>query len=361
MNKIINQYIIKKFSKTILNTILIFLTLGIVLNLFEEIEFFKDLNQSISLPIKLSLSFVPTLIVELLPFIFFLGSMFFFLRLKSKKDLLAIKTFGYSNLRIILIIAFTTFLFGIFVLFAINPITSALIKHYEIEKAQHARDVDHLISVNKNGLWIKEIDNFGYKIISADRVDEKNLKSISIYFFDADNKILKRIEAESALINNNPWKMKNVSIYDLVDEKKTILLDDYEFGTEKVSEKINSLYRNLNTISFVNSVSNYNELNQRGYSKKLLNEKINKFISLPFFLFLMVVLASIFTIGSVNTKQNFYYITLSILISVIIYFFKDLSIALGQTGRISLVLSVWMPLIAVSLFCSIGVIQINEK
>jgi len=34
---------------------------------------------------------------------------------------------------------------------------------------------------------------------------------------------------------------------------------------------------------------------------------------------------------------------------------------LGQTEKISLVLSVWMPLIAISLFCSIGVIQINEK
>ena len=75
----------------------------------------------------------------------------------------------------------------------------------------------------------------------------------------------------------------------------------------------------------------------------------------------MVVLASIFTIGTVNSKQNFYYIILSILISVVIFYFKDLSIALGQTGKISLGLSVWMPLIAISLFCTIGVIQINEK
>ena len=361
MNKIINQYIIKEFSKTILNTILIFLTLGVVLNLFEEIEFFKNLNESISLPILLSLSFVPTLVVELLPFIIFLGSMFFFLQLKSKKDLLSIKTFGYSNLKIISIVAFTAFLFGIFVLFAINPITSALIKHYEIEKAQHARDVDDLISVNKNGLWIKEIDDFGYKIINAERIDEDNLKDVSVYIFDAGNKILKRIEAKSALITSNPWRMKKVYVYDLVNNQQTVKFDSYEFETEKISEKINSLYRNLNTISFVDSISNYKELNQRGYSKTLLNEKINKFISLPFFLFLMFVLASIFTIGSFNAKQNFYYIIISILISVIIYFFKDLSIALGQTGKISLVLSVWIPLIAVSLFCAIGVIQINEK
>ena len=103
------------------------------------------------------------------------------------------------------------------------------------------------------------------------------------------------------------------------------------------------------------------ELNEKGYSKKLLDEKINKFTSLPVFLFLMVVLAAIFTIGSLKNKQNFYYVLISILTCVAIYYFKDLSVALGQTGRISLVLSVWMPIIVVGLFCSIGVIQINEK
>ena len=75
----------------------------------------------------------------------------------------------------------------------------------------------------------------------------------------------------------------------------------------------------------------------------------------------MVVLAGIFTIGSLNVKPNFYYIIVSVFISVFIYYFKDLSIALGQTEKISLGLSVWMPIIVVGLFCSIGVIQINEK
>ena len=75
----------------------------------------------------------------------------------------------------------------------------------------------------------------------------------------------------------------------------------------------------------------------------------------------MVVLASIFSIGTVSSKQNYYYIILSILISVVIFYFKDLSIALGQTEKINLTLSIWMPVIAIGLFCAIGVIQINEK
>jgi len=109
MNKIINQYLVVNYAKIVLNTILIFLALGITLNLFEEIDFFKDLDQSFSLPFILSISFVPTLIIDLLPFIIFLASVYYFLHIKSNKDLLSIKVFGYSNLKITLVVAFFAF------------------------------------------------------------------------------------------------------------------------------------------------------------------------------------------------------------------------------------------------------------
>jgi lipopolysaccharide export system permease protein len=217
-----------------------------------------------------------------------------------------------------------------------------------------------LISINKNGVWIKEVDSVGYKIINAEKIEGDILSKISIYIFDKNNKVTKRLESKSAIISKNPWLMKNVTVFDFETNKKTNF-EILKFNSDKTFDKINSLYRNLNTLSFINLIRNYQKLNDVGYSKKLLKEQIHKFISLPFFLFLMVVLASIFTIGTVTVKQNYYYLILSILISVIIFYFKDLSIALGQTGKVSLTLSIWMPLIAISLFCSIGVIQINEK
>ena len=47
----------------------------------------------------------------------------------------------------------------------------------------------------------------------------------------------------------------------------------------------------------------------------------------------MVLLASIFTVNSINKAQNIYYIFISIIACAVIYYFKDLSIALAQTDR----------------------------
>ena len=42
------------------------------------------------------------------------------------------------------------------------------------------------------------------------------------------------------------------------------------------------------------------------------------------------------------------------------FYFKDLSLALGQTERIPMTLAIWSPVIALS-FSFIGILQINEK
>ena len=53
-NFVVNKYLAKEFFKITINTSLTFFCLGFVLNLFEEINFFKDLEVGINIPIILS-------------------------------------------------------------------------------------------------------------------------------------------------------------------------------------------------------------------------------------------------------------------------------------------------------------------
>ena len=121
--KILFQYLLFNFFKSILKVILIFYCFGIILNLFEEIEFFKNLNTNLLLPITLTALYIPSMIIKLLPFIIFISSMWFLLNLRNSKDLLALKIFGYSNFKIFFILASTSFIFGWLILFTINPLT----------------------------------------------------------------------------------------------------------------------------------------------------------------------------------------------------------------------------------------------
>ena len=75
----------------------------------------------------------------------------------------------------------------------------------------------------------------------------------------------------------------------------------------------------------------------------------------------MTALASVITMNTLRKADNLKFIVIGLLSSVILFYIKDLSLALGQTDRIPLILSIWAPVIFLSLFIFIGVLQINEK
>ena len=135
MNNIIINYLLKGYLKTFLKITLLFYCFGIILNLFEEIEFFKNIDSSILTPLSLTALFVPNIIIKLLPFKIFISSMWFLLNLRNSTDLLTMKVFGYSNFKIFFIVALISFFIGWIVLFAINPITSTMTRYYEQTKS----------------------------------------------------------------------------------------------------------------------------------------------------------------------------------------------------------------------------------
>jgi lipopolysaccharide export LptBFGC system permease protein LptF len=110
MNSILYKYLLSGFVKTIFKVILIFYCFGLILNLFEEIEFFKNTSTSLLMPITLTALYIPNMIIKLLPFIIFISSMWFLLYLRNSRDLLTLKVFGYSNFKIFIILASTSFI-----------------------------------------------------------------------------------------------------------------------------------------------------------------------------------------------------------------------------------------------------------
>ena len=74
----------------------------------------------------------------------------------------------------------------------------------------------------------------------------------------------------------------------------------------------------------------------------------------------MILLAAIFTVNN-KVSNNINYMLIAVLSCAIIYYMKDLSVALGKTDRLSAEMSVWIPVIIIGLINSIGLLQINEK
>ena len=207
---VINKYLSSEFLKITIIITLIFFSLGFILNLFEEINFFKDYDVGIDVPIFMSALFVPNFIYNIFPFIILVSGLWFFLKIKKSDEIIAIKAAGVSNASVISVPCILSFILGIFFVTSITPITSELLKKYESLKNSYEKEQESLASVTVNGIWIKE-KNF---MIQALSLSDNTLNDVSIYIFDEEYNFIKKIESEEVDISTTNWLLRDAKITD---------------------------------------------------------------------------------------------------------------------------------------------------
>ena len=358
---VINKYIANEISKIIINVSLIFFCLGFLMVLFEEINFFKDYDVLINVPITLSFLYVPSLFYNMFPFIILLSGIWFFLKIKKTDEVTAMQVSGLSNFSIIIIPCILSIILGILFITTINPITSVLIKKYENIKGSYAKDQDYLAAITENGIFIKEKNSEKNNIIRSKSLKDSSLVDVTIYEFDQKNNFIQRIEAITADISSLKWTLKNVNIVNNDGKLLSKNIESLSYLSSYDITKIKSLYSNLDTISFWNLENEIKLLEEIGYSTKEMEIKLHRSIAFPFFLLSMILLSSVFTLGVTVQENNWAYVLIAIIASVLIFFFNDFSAVLGKTERLPVEISVWMPTAIVFLFSFIGIIHANQK
>ncbi len=359
---ILNKYLAKEFFKVALNMTFVFFCLGFIINLFEEINFFKDFDVSIYTPLLLSFLFVPSMTYNMFPFIILLAGIWFFLKIKKNDEIIALKVSGISNFSIILVPSILSLLLGIFFILLINPITSTLVKKYETIKGNYeTQKHEYLATINVNGIWIKEKSFDKNYIIRSSNLEGNNLINLTIYEFDSNNNFIKRIESNTADISNKKWNIKKPTI---IDKDGKTLPDSYEmlvYESLYDIQIIESLYSNLDTISFWNLNEEIKLLENRGYSTKGMKTMLHRALAFPFFLLSMLLLSGVFTLGMQFKENNWTYVFISIIASALIFYLNDFSAALGKTEKLPVEVSVWVPIIAIFTFSAVGLIHANQK
>jgi len=95
------KYILKEFVKSLMKIFAVFFFLIVISNLFEELSFVEKLNLNPVYPLFLSVLNAPSVIFDILPFIFLISTQFFFISLAEKDEFSIFKLNGLTNFKII--------------------------------------------------------------------------------------------------------------------------------------------------------------------------------------------------------------------------------------------------------------------
>ena len=360
------KYLSIEFIKCLLIIFCVFLSISLLTNFVEELIYFKEKQIENFLLNLIILTLVKTLntLIESSIFIFLFSGIFFFVKFLKNNEFNSIKLSGISDLLSILVPALLSFFVGIFIISTLTPISAKGMKFYENYKRNYSQN-DNLIVINDSGLWFMEKNNSGYRVIRADRIVDNDFSKFynsTIYSLDLNFNFIKRYDSKLIFINKTNWILENTKILFADDNTKSDDIEkDYILNSRIDINEIKNLFTNVNTVSFWEILQNIKKLNERGYSGDELIIKLHKYLSLPIYLFSMIILATLFTLNAKKNYSNFIYIFFGIITGIIIYFLNDLSIALGISGKMPLSLSVWIPIFLIVVISSINLIRINEK
>ena len=154
--KKINFYLFALATKYILINMLIIAILILLLNLLEISRILEKENATLGFFLLLSFLKLPTIISEIIPFVIILSIAFLFKNLISNNELISIRNMGFSILDVFKPIAITIFLFGLFILVFINPLSANFEKNFNSLTSTNYTNM-YSIKFNNDGMWIKNI------------------------------------------------------------------------------------------------------------------------------------------------------------------------------------------------------------
>ena len=356
--KVYIKFILKVFLKSLCYISLVMLSLAIIINSLEEFEFFKNLDVNTYLPIYMSFLNSPSLIFEMLPFIFLLTTQLFFIYLFNNNEINIFKYSGLKNSSIIGIISIISFFLGIFFVLIFYNFSSNFKNFYLEIKSKYSSDGKYLAVITNNGLWIKDVIDNKVSIINASKIEDQHLIDAFITEFNQDYEVIKNIEAKKINVSKKKWIIYDAKIYDNQNKTETKY---YEKNSNFDYNRIVGLFSNLTSLSFFKLLDLRDNYKQLNYSTTEVNIQIQKLISYPFYLALMTIFSSIIMFNTKKYKSSSFKIVVGLFFSVIIYYGFNFFNVMGNTEKLSIIFSVWSPIAILLVADTIMVNKINEK
>ena len=346
------------FYKSLLFVSTIMFSLVFILNLLSELEFFKDLNVNNFFLIFLSFLNSPDMIFQMFPFIFLLTTQLFFIKLFNNNEIEIFKYSGLKNSKILIIISLLSIITGILISILFYNLSSNLKNLYLELKSPYATDGKYLAVITKNGLWIKDEINDKIIITNSSEINNTFLINNFITEFDKNYSVIRNLKSEKIDISTNIWEVLNVKIFKNNDYE---IKDLIKIKTNFDYKRINSLYSDLSSLNMLQLYELRNNYKKLNYSLTEIDLQFLKLLSFPLFLLLITIFSSLLMFRVKRYSSSTFQISLGLFLSVIIYYANNFFYVLGSTEKLSLMTSVFTPLLALIIINSLMLNRINEK
>lgn len=293
--------------------------------------------------VAMSLLHLPNLGLTLLPFAVLLGGVFGFVRLSRSQELLAIRAAGVSTWNLLAPALTMAVGLGIFCVIAWTPVSAQLLVRFTAMEAKYLRGQASQLAVSHNGLWLRQGDAAHQSVIHALRVADQGVKldDTIIFLYGMGDRFEGRIEAQTARLQSGAWNLKHAWVSDT--EGRSKFYPTYTLPTTLTPSQIQESFASPATISFWDLPRFIETAQQAGFSATRYMLYFDTLLVLPAMFAAMVFMAASFSLRLARLGGLSRVILFSALAGFGVYFFSDVTKALGESGILPVALAASAP------------------
>jgi lipopolysaccharide export system permease protein len=357
----LSLYIAKKFFWMVVQVFFIFFGIMMLIDTIEQLRKFSNTDIALTTAAYMALMNVPESLYRILPLIMIMASIAMFLGLARSSELVVVRAAGRSGLVFLVAPVITALLIGAFAVAVLNPLVAGTAKKYDILVARQSQGQGSVLSVSASGLWLRQGAVDGQTVIQAARANSDGTELVGVTFltFDASGLPTVRVEADKAVLQTGAWVLTAAKRWDLRDanpeNSATIAKEDLSVPSELTRDSIRDSFGTPSAIPFWELPSYIGGLEKAGFSARSYRVWLQMELAQPVLLAAMVLIAAGFTMRHARFGKTGSMVLFALLAGFAIFFLRNFTQVLGDSGQIPTALAAWTPPVA-AVLASLGLL-----
>ncbi|MGR3758231.1 MAG: LPS export ABC transporter permease LptG [Tranquillimonas sp.] len=347
----LHLYFARRFLATFLAVFGVFVGILVLFDLVDQIRRFSSAQAGFLDKLGLTLLHVPESLYRILPLVMILATLALFLSLARTSELVVTRASGRSALRALTAPLTVAFLIGAVAVAVFNPIVAATSKRYEVQASRFSDGAASVLSISREGLWLRQGDDGGQTVIRASRanLDGTALYGVSFFGFATDGGPEMRIEADRATLRRGEWDLSGVKRWRLSDanpERQAETAQSMTLPSSLTRDQILDSFGTPSAVPIWELPAFIDQLEQAGFSARKHRVWLNMELALPLLLVAMVLVGAGFTMRHTRFGRTGLMVLSALGLGFALYFIRNLAQILGENGQIPILLAAWGPPVA---------------
>jgi lipopolysaccharide export system permease protein len=340
------RYLAVQFLIGVILIYAIFLMLAFSIDIVELLNRTASHNVPTAIAIGMAVLQLPNLGQKFLPFAILLGGVFTFVRLSRSRELVATRAAGVSAWDFLLPPLTVAVFIGVFTVTVFTPISARMFSEFAGLEARYVKGEESQLSVSMNGLWLRQGDTHQQSVIHALRVAQQgeHLENVLVLLYGANDHFTGRIDAKSADLKENFWIINDAWVSDL--RGIPVHHNQYRLATTLTPEQIVESSTAPDALSFWELPGYIRAAQSAGFSASRYQLYLYTLYALPALFAAMVFMAASFSLKLGREAGVAKVILFSAACGFGVYFFQDLTIVLGRSGAVPILLAATAPALA---------------